>query len=182
MPGSVPDGIAENEAGAAGELRAVPDTPTQKPVSVRMTQDEIWEFLTNGHTGIFTTLRRDGMPVAMPIWYAVVDKIVYIGTRGKKLVRIKNDQRASFLVETGDLWRELKAVHLTGKAEIVEVSEEIAEKVKAEMERKYAAFRTAPKAMPEATRNTYAKANRALVRFTPDERILNWDNNKLPIG
>jgi nitroimidazol reductase NimA-like FMN-containing flavoprotein (pyridoxamine 5'-phosphate oxidase superfamily) len=157
-------------------------TPEKKPVSVRMTQGEIWDFLTNGHTGILTTLRRDGVPVSMPIWYAVVDRVIYIGTRGKKLVRIKHDARSSFLVETGERWAELRAVHLTGKSEIIEPAAELAARVNAEMDRKYAAYRTAPRAMPEATRNTYAQAKRGLVRFTPDERILNWDNSKLPIG
>ena len=50
------------------------------------------------------------------------------------------------------------------------------------MNRKYAAYRTAPAKMPEATRNTYATARRGVVKFTHDTRILNWDNNKLPIG
>jgi nitroimidazol reductase NimA-like FMN-containing flavoprotein (pyridoxamine 5'-phosphate oxidase superfamily) len=153
----------------------------KKPVSVRMTEDEIWKFLEDGHTGILTTLRRDGYPIALPIWYAVVDRIVYIGTRGKKLSRIRHDPRSSFLVETGDRWRDLKAVHLTGKSEIVDVPDEVGERIRAEMNRKYAAFRTAPTAMPTATRDTYANANRGIVRFTPDARILNWDNTKLPI-
>ena len=42
-------------------------------MTVRMTDEEIWEFLSEGHTGIFTTLRRDGYPIALPVWYAVVD-------------------------------------------------------------------------------------------------------------
>jgi hypothetical protein len=42
--------------------------------------------------------------------------------------------------------------------------------------RKYASFRTDRPAMPAETRATYEQAERALVRFTPDERILNWDN------
>ncbi len=154
----------------------------KKPVSVRMTQDEIWEFLTNGHTGILTTLRRDGVPITMPLWYAVVDQIVYISTRGKKLMRIRHDPRSSFLVEAGDRWAELRAVHLTGESEVLEVSEEIAEKVRAELDRKYAAYRTAPSEMPDATRDTYARAPMMLVRFTPDDRILTWDNRKLPTG
>ena len=88
-------------------------TQEKKPVSVRMNEEEIWDFLTNGHTGILTTLRRDGVPIAMPIWYAVVDHTVYIGTRGKKLTRLAHDPRASFLVESGEKWAELRAVHLT---------------------------------------------------------------------
>ena len=147
--------------------------------SVRMTEEEIWAFLRDGHTGIFASLRSDGVPIMMPIWYAVVDRCVYIQTRGKKLTRITNDPRASFLVESGERWAELRAVHLTGTAEIIDPSPELAEAIRAEMDRKYAPFRTARSEMPDATRSVYQKAQRATVRLTPDGRVLNWDNRKL---
>ena len=147
--------------------------------SVRMTEDEIWDFLREGHTGIFATLRSDGVPIMMPIWYAVVDRHVYVQTRGKKLTRVRNDPRASFLVESGERWAELRAVHLTGTAEIIEPSPELADAIRAEMDRKYAASRTARSDMPEATRGVYQRAQRATVRLTPDARTLNWDNRKL---
>lgn len=154
----------------------------KKPVSVRMTEDEIWEYVSNGHTGILITLRRDGYPIGMPIWYAVVDRKIYVNTRGKKLVRIRHDPRSAFLVETGDRWAELRAVHLTGKAEIIEPSAELRAQISAELERKYAPFRTARAAMPEATASAYRNANNGTVCFTPDARILNWDNNKLGLA
>ena len=93
-------------------------TEKSKP-TVRMSEQEIWQFLEQGHTGILTTLRQDGMPIALPIWYVCLDQHIYIGTRGKKLNRISNDPRASLLVEEGKRWSELRAVHMTGKAEIV---------------------------------------------------------------
>ena len=33
--------------------------------------------------------------------------------------------------------------------------------------------------MPKATAEHYATAMNGVVRFTPDERVLNWDNRKL---
>jgi nitroimidazol reductase NimA-like FMN-containing flavoprotein (pyridoxamine 5'-phosphate oxidase superfamily) len=144
-----------------------------------MTSDEIWRFVEDGRTGIFVTLRRDGMPIATPVWYAAVDRVVYISTRGKKLARVRNDPRASFLIESGERWAELKAVCLTGKAEIVEPSPELRERIGAELGRKYAALRTSRSTMPRETQNAYERASWAMVRFTPDERILNWDNAKL---
>ena len=44
--------------------------------SFRLSDEEIWEFVTNAHTGIMTTLRRDGVPIAMPLWFAVVDRAI----------------------------------------------------------------------------------------------------------
>lgn len=150
---------------------------TRSATSVRMDPDEVWDFLAEGHTGILTTLRADGVPIAMPIWYAVVAEAIYLRTRGKKLSRLSRDPRASFLVEEGQRWAELRAVHLTGTAEILEPTAELDAAVDAELERKYARFRVDQAAMPSAARAAYAA--RRLVRFTPDKRILNWDNRKL---
>lgn len=145
----------------------------------RMTTDEIWAFVTDAHTGIMTTLRRDGVPIALPIWFVCVDRTIYLRTRGKKLQRIARDARASFLVESGEHWAELTAVHLTGRAEIVDLDAELSTRVRDEMERKYAAFRTAGADMPKATADHYATALSGVVRFTPDDRVLNWDNARL---
>lgn len=152
-------------------------------LSPRMTEDEVWDFVRDGHTGIFTTLRRDGMPIAMPMWYCCVDRAVYMQTRGRKLQRIQHDPRASFLVESGDTWAELAAVHLTGRAEHVEdPDEELQAAFAAEMDRKYRAFRgggTGGAEMPKQAADYYAAQMRGLVRFVADDRVLNWDNAKM---
>ena len=121
-------------------------------LSPRMTEDEIWDFVPDGHTGIYTTLRRDGMPIAMPMWYACIDRAIYMQTRGKKLNRIRNDARSSFLVETGERWGELVAVHLTGASEHIEPDEAISTAFAEEVDRKYRAFRG--DGTPHASRST----------------------------
>jgi nitroimidazol reductase NimA-like FMN-containing flavoprotein (pyridoxamine 5'-phosphate oxidase superfamily) len=156
-------------------------TPQKKP-SPRMTPEEIWEFVTDAHTGILTTLRRDGVPIALPLWFACLDQHIYLSTRGRKLQRIANDPRASFLVESGDRWADLKGVHLTGTAEIVEIDGDLAASFRAEIARKYAASRATSTEMPAATEKHYRTAMGGIVRFTPDARILNWDNAKLGVG
>jgi len=148
-----------------------------------MTDNEIWATLTDGHTGVFTTLRRDGMPIAMPMWYVVLDRCVYMQTRGKKLQRLRNDDRASFLVESGLRWAELVAVHLTGHCELIdEPDDELMRRFGEEMDRKYRRFRASGTEMPKETADYYATRLRGLVRFVPDERILHWDNSKLGVG
>ncbi|MDH4145898.1 MAG: pyridoxamine 5'-phosphate oxidase family protein [Acidimicrobiia bacterium] len=146
--------------------------------SPRMTPDEIGAFVADGHTGIFTTLRRDGMPVAMPMWYAALDGRIYLQTRGKKIDRIRHDPRASFLVESGERWADLKAVHYTGRAELVDLDAATSKRFNAEIERKYSTFRSRDAMAPE-TAAYYEKALRGMVRFTPDERVLHWDNTKI---
>jgi hypothetical protein len=144
-----------------------------------MNDDEIWAFLTEGHTGIFTTLRQDGHPIALPVWYSVIDRRIYVVTRGKKVARVAKDSRCSFLVESGERWAELRAVHVVCEGHIVEPDDALESAIRAEMNRKYAAYRTAPKAMPEATRQHYANPGPAVIELVALERILNWDNNKL---
>ena len=145
-----------------------------------MTEEEIRSYLIEGHTGIFTTLRRDGMPIAMPMWYVVLDGLVYVQTRGRKLQRLRNDDRASFLVESGLRWAELKAVHLTGRCELIdEPDEELSRRFTAEFDRKYAPYRATDLEMPKETAEYYATRLRGLVRLHPDERVLHWDNEKL---
>lgn len=146
--------------------------------SPRMTPEEIWAYVAEGHTGILTTLRRDGVPIAMPLWYACLDHKLYFQTRGKKLSRIRHDPRASVLVESGEHWADLKAVHLTGTAEIVDLDDELSARFRAEIDRKYSGF-SSRAAMPKETAEFYAKALTGVVRFNPDERVLHWDNTKL---
>jgi nitroimidazol reductase NimA-like FMN-containing flavoprotein (pyridoxamine 5'-phosphate oxidase superfamily) len=148
-------------------------------VSVRMSREEMWAMLTDSHTGILTTLRRDGVPIALPVWYCVLDGHVYVRTpaRSKKVIRWRHDPRISFLVESGERWAELRSVHLTGRAVEVEDPEMLA-RVDAGLAEKYAAFRTERSDMPEATRAHYSTAF-VCIRIDHDERILNWDNNKL---
>jgi nitroimidazol reductase NimA-like FMN-containing flavoprotein (pyridoxamine 5'-phosphate oxidase superfamily) len=144
-----------------------------------MTEEEIWSFVATAHTGVMTTLRRDGVPISLPLWFVCLDRTIYVRTRGAKLRRIAHDRRASFLVESGEHWAELKAAHFTGRAEIVDVDPETSGRFRSEMDRKYAAYRTALKEMPTSTADHYARSLNGIVRFTPDDRILQWDNAKL---
>ena len=43
-------------------------------MSVRLDNDEVWAFVSTAHTGIFTSLRRDGFPVPVPTWFVALDE------------------------------------------------------------------------------------------------------------
>lgn len=148
-------------------------------MAITLTDEETWAFLGSAHTGIAVTLRRDGTPVALPTWFAVIHGRVYLRTpsRASKLARIRHDPRGSFLVETGSHWAELKAVHMTG---LFAVDEDPATRQLLDhaLDAKYAGFRTPREAMPNVSQRHYAD-ERIAVRFDHDERILSWDNSKL---
>ena len=41
-------------------------------MGVRLSEEEAWAELATAHTGILTTLRRDGRPVSLPVWLVAV--------------------------------------------------------------------------------------------------------------
>jgi PPOX class probable F420-dependent enzyme len=148
---------------------------------LRLTADEAWEFLAAAHTGILTTLRRDGWPVTLPVWFVALDRTVCFAapSRTSKVVRVRNDSRAAFLVETGERWAELQAVHLQGHVEVVDGEPEIA-RIDDALTAKYAAFRTDRAAMPEATQQHYE--GRTFFRLRPEGKVLSWNNRGLLEG
>ena len=147
-------------------------------MSVRLSADEAWAVLEGAHTGIFTTLSRDGVPISTPVWFVVLDRTVCLAapSRTKKIARLRHDPRASFLVEAGERWVELEAVHLTGRVEFVEDPEDMA-RIDAALDAKYAPFRADRSAMPAPTQQHYA--GRTFLRLVPDGRILSWDNRRI---
>jgi len=151
-------------------------------MSVRLTADEAWNVLEAAHTGILTTLRADGMPIALPVWFVALDRRIYVGTPShtKKVARLRRDSRASFLVDSGKRWAELRAVQLTGHARFV-TDPELAGRVNERFIAKYASFATPRAAMPDATRQHYESRERVLIEITADERILSWDNARLTL-
>src|SRR5687768_16960021 len=135
-------------------------------MGVRLNEDDAWQVIAASHTGVLTTLRADGTPVALPVWFVANDRTIFVSTpsRAKKLARVRHDPRASFLVESGARWAELQAVHLSGLVDVVD-DESLAREIAAALDAKYAAFRTASTAMPPPTRAHYAE--RTILRFRP---------------
>jgi acyl-CoA synthetase (AMP-forming)/AMP-acid ligase II len=117
--------------------------------------------------------------MSLPVWFVTFDRLVFVSTPlgSKKVARVRNDARSSFLVEAGERWAELTAVHLTGTIGLVD-DEDVIERIRSASDAKYAAFRTVASAMPSATREHYGRST-AYLCFTPDERIVSWDNARL---
>jgi PPOX class probable F420-dependent enzyme len=148
-------------------------------MGVRLTDDEAWAELTAAHTGILTTLRSDGRPVPLPVWFAVVERAIYVRTPASthKVAHVRTDPRATFLVERGERWAELCAVMVHADVRLLEDGDE---RVAAEaaITEKYARFRTQSERLPEATRAHYAVES-AVLRLTPFGPLVTWDNSRL---
>lgn len=145
---------------------------------IRLTEDEAWAEIAAAHTGILTTLRRDGMPIALPVWFVADDRTVAVRTPAatKKIARVRNDPRASFLVESGERWVDLRAVHLTGHLEFVS-DESAIRRIEEAIDAKYAAFRPPSAGLPAATQRLYASS--LYLRFVPEGKVLTWDNARI---
>jgi PPOX class probable F420-dependent enzyme len=145
---------------------------------IRLTEDEAWTEIAAAHTGILTTLRRDGMPIALPVWFVADDRTIAMRTPAgtKKIARVRRDPRASFLVESGERWVDLRAVHLTGRVEFVSDEPGI-RRIEEAIDTKYAAFRPQSAGLPAATQRLYA--NSVYLQFVPEGKILTWDNARI---
>ena len=110
-----------------------------------------------------------------------MSRIFPANRRTKKLARLRHDPRASFLIESGDRWVELLAVHLTGRCELLDLEKDrsLIERIDDELDVKYAKFRADHGAMPQKTQEHYAA--RTFIRFVPDPRVLTWDNSRMPM-
>lgn len=144
-----------------------------------MDPDEAMARLSAAHTGIVTSLRADGRPVSLPVWFCVVDGSVHLRTpaASAKARRLRRDPRVGFLVEGGERWAELWAVHLVGDAVVVdEVA--VLDRVDAALDAKYARFRTPRAEMADATRAHY-EVPFVVFRIDAEERVVSWDNARL---
>jgi len=149
-------------------------------MGVRLTQDEAWEMLANSHTGTITTLRRDGWPISLPMWFAVIDRKIYMRTlaASKKALRIKRDERACFMVESGKAWKDLAAVVVPVRASLIDPAGEEARRALASIGAKYEGWGVQQKAVPEATRKHYGAGN-VVIRLEPAGDMITWNNAKI---
>jgi nitroimidazol reductase NimA-like FMN-containing flavoprotein (pyridoxamine 5'-phosphate oxidase superfamily) len=150
-------------------------------MGVLLTDDEAWAELEHAHTGILTTMRRDGMPVTLPTWFVALDRKVYVRTPAKtrKVEHVQRDPRATFLVERGERWADLCAVMLYATT-TVHRDGELVTRVLDALEAKYAAFRTETAALPDATRKHYG-GSAVVLELTPTEPPVTWNNAKLAL-
>lgn len=146
---------------------------------IRLSVDEAWDTIDRAHTGILTTLRHDGVPISLPVWFVVLDRRIFVSgpAHTKKFARIVRDPRVSFLVESGERWVDLLGVHITGTARIVDDAQ-LLERVSTALAEKYDQFRTPRDQMPDQTRARYETPT-TTIEITPDDRILSWENARL---
>lgn len=147
-------------------------------MGLTLNDNERSSLLDDAHTGILTTLRSDGRPVTLPVWFAHLDGEIYVRTPAQtaKVKRIRRDTRGSFLVEHGLKWTELTALHLDVRVSVVEDADTAARAEQA-IDAKYAGYALAREDMPAPVAAHYADS--VVLRLEPVGKPLSWSNTKL---
>jgi nitroimidazol reductase NimA-like FMN-containing flavoprotein (pyridoxamine 5'-phosphate oxidase superfamily) len=151
-------------------------------MGVELTDEELWEFLGDSHTGILTTLDGDGYPISLPTWHVVIDRRVYLRTldTSAKVRRLRSDARACFVAESGEHWIDLEAACLVGHAR--EVSDaELMRSVTSALGEKYSGYRQPRRSLPDAVQKHYRRGE-AIIEFAGDRRTISWHNRKIRPG
>ena len=89
---------------------------------IRMTDDEVQSFLQERQVMNVASLRKDGRPHLVAMWYGFLDGKPAFWTYGRsqKIVNLRRDPRITCLVEDGDAYEELRGVELVGTATLIE--------------------------------------------------------------
>lgn len=147
---------------------------------IAMSEEEIRNYLREGHTMTLVTNGHRGYPHAVAMFYALdEDLTVRLATyaSSQKVKNIERDPRVTLLVETGTAYSELRGVMIEGSASISTNTERtVATMVEAN------AVTGSPlpdvDQIPDDVKQRMA-GKRVLVSVKPD-RILSWDHGKLP--
>jgi nitroimidazol reductase NimA-like FMN-containing flavoprotein (pyridoxamine 5'-phosphate oxidase superfamily) len=149
-------------------------------MGVSLSEDEAWSFIESSITGIVTTMRADGFPLALPVWFVALDHKIYVRTpaASKKINRIRNNSNTGFLVESGERWRDLTAVSFAAEATFVD-DDALCNDILDARAQKYKGLgsggsRTLP---PVAVKHYSSRPS--IVRLTPVGRLISWDNRKM---
>lgn len=89
--------------------------------AVRMTEDEIADYLSDQMKVQVATLGPDGWPHLTTLFYVYTEGQIAFWTYGRsqKVLNIGRDDRVTLLVESGDDYDQLRGVSIHGRAKLV---------------------------------------------------------------
>ena len=142
---------------------------------IKMSDEEIREFLAGRHTMNVATYNHDGTIHLVAMWYGFLGDAPAFWTYGKsqKILNLKRDPRITCLVETGDVYEQLMGVELVGTGVVLE-DQETVQAIGRDVYTRYWGE------LNEAAAGGVAAmgAKRFAVRIDV-EKIVSWDHSKL---
>lgn len=154
------------------------DSPKGMGMSVRMSDEELDQFLASHYTVTLVTLNPNGTALPTPLWYVNKGPVLYIRTMRnlQKAKNIARDPRVVAQVEDGLRYVELRGAILRGKAEEATDPAEI-EWFNTARDTKYKDLAVDMSKMPAATQKHYSNPH-VIYRLVP-EKTRTWDNRKI---
>jgi PPOX class probable F420-dependent enzyme len=145
---------------------------------IRMTDAELAAFLDEQRTAIVATNGRDGWPHLMPLWYTLRDGELWAWTyaRSQKVRNLERDPRATWQVEAGTSYEELRGVMVKANV-VVHRDLDTVEAFGLELFSRYTGTAPLPDAVAGMVRAQAPK--RVAMRFVAVEPAVTWDHGKL---
>ena len=145
---------------------------------IRMTDDEIRDFLDAGKSLQLATINKDGTPHLVTMWYGLIDGKIVLETfeKSQKAVNLKRDPRLACLLESGTEYNQLKGIQINGTAKLVTDKAEILEVMKAVLGRNHE--------MDEKTLEMAAEhgAKKRIAVVVEPTKVVTWDHTKLDVA
>lgn len=142
---------------------------------IKMSDEEVTEFLHGRHTMSIATIGKDGQPHLVAMWYGFLDGKPAFWTYGKsqKILNLQRDHRITCMVEEGKSYNELRGVSLIGKAKIYE-DEETRMRLAENIYERYTGQ------VNDTARAVLRKmgAKRVVVQIEV-EKVVSWDHRKI---
>jgi PPOX class probable F420-dependent enzyme len=143
---------------------------------IKMTQEEIDEFLQGRHSMSIATINHDGTIHVVAMWYGFVEGAIAIETKAKsqKVLNLRRNPQMTVLVEDGEKYEELRGVELVGRGEIVDDPDRMFELGISVFER-YQGGKYTEEMRPFVE----VMLNKRVVVKLHVDRVVSWDHRKL---
>lgn len=144
---------------------------------IRMTTEEMADYLKGRHSMNVASIGRDGQPHLVAMWYGFFDDGApgfWTFGKSQKIVNLRRDPRITCLIETGEVYEELKGVELVGRAQVLDDEASLREVGKSVVERYFEVNND------EELEAIIVATMRKRVAVKIDvERVVSWDHSKL---
>jgi len=143
---------------------------------IRMTDDEIDEFLHGRRTMNAATFNHDGTIHLVAMWYGFYQGKPAFETfaKSQKVLNLTRDNRITVLVEDGDQYEELRGLELVGTARVVDDPAVVMD-IARDVVRRYIGVEKPE----EVDAIAAAMANKRSAIIIDADRIVSWDHSKL---
>ena len=144
---------------------------------IRMTDEEVDDFLQGRHTMNIATFGPDGKIHLVAMWYGFTadgNPAFETFAKSQKVLNAERDDRITVLVEDGEEYAELRGVEIVGRA-VIHRDEGVLFEVAKSVARRYFGVETEEDAEAVAVG---LMQKRVAVEIVP-EKVVSWDHTKL---